>query len=95
MIKRLLFRLLGRKVRIIMVSEVQERYILQEMRKIKGIRNYLELQVQGGYQLFAKSGDSRYLGYSDLAETILNLFDDLAKPEEEDEPLNDGYESTA
>ncbi len=95
MIKKLITKLLGKQVRNIIISEAEEHRILYEMYQIKGIIDYWQLQIQGGYQLFAKSRDEKYLGVVEMAETMLSMFNEMAKPKEEEEPVDDGYESTA
>lgn len=94
MIKKLITKLFGKQVRNIVVPEAEEHRILYEMSQIEGIKNYWELQVQGGYQLYAKSNDRQYLGYTAMAENILNIFNEMNKPEEEEEHEGDGYDSS-
>ena len=94
MIKKLIAKLFGNQVRNIVVSEAEEHRILYEMYQIEGIKNYWELQAQGGYQLFSKSRDEKYLGYTAMAENILNIFAEMNKPEDKEEHDGDGYDSS-
>lgn len=91
--RKLLIKLFGKPIRNITIGEADEQRILREMKNIKGIYNYWLVQKQGGYQLYAKTDDRKYLGYSEMAETLIRLFDEMNIPEEEQEPDN-GYEST-
>ena len=92
MINKLLTYLFKNKIKIILLNKEEEFGIIQEMSRIVGIRNYFILQEQGGYQMFAKTEDKRYLGYSDFAKAMLHLFDEVNQPKEKEIESN-GYES--
>ena len=94
MIKKLLAKVFGSKIRLIAMTEHQERYILKEMSKIEGIDDYFELQKQAGYQLYGRTKDEKYLGYVDLANTLGIIIKDARSPQEIiEEDTGGGYES--
>ena len=87
-----LYNLFGGKVKIVEMSEDKEKDILLQMKRINGIRDYWELQKQAGYQLYGKSNDRTFLGWSKLAEHILiNL--NVEETVEEKSDTSDGYDS--
>lgn len=90
---KILTKILGGIVRKSVLTEDAEREIIWEMKKIKGINDFWELHKQAGYQLYGKTDDKRYLGYVEMANTMLKLMDSLKK-EQEDEERRQGYEST-
>lgn len=89
-----LFKLFGRKVRLLIIDEVGEREVLNEMRKIAGINDYLEMQRQAGFYLFAKTRNERHLGVVDFAETLMRVFEEMSQPVEQEPKETDGYDST-
>ena len=89
-----LFKLFGRQVRLLVIDEASERKVLNEMRKIEKINEYLEMQRQAGYYLFAKTRNERHLGVVDFAETLMRVFEEMNQPVEAEPQENDGYQST-
>ena len=89
-----LFKLFGRQVRLLVIDEASERKVLNEMRKIEKINEYLEMQSQAGYYLFAKTRNERHLGVVDFAETLMRVFEEMNQPVEAEPQENDGYQST-
>lgn len=87
-------QLFGAKARLVVMSEDTERQIISEMMKIERIDDYWELQKQCGYQLFAKTKDERYLGYAEMATTMLTLFNQMRQPQEENKTVSRGYQSS-
>ena len=87
-----LYNLFGGKVKIISMSEDKEQDIMLQRRSIDGSRDYWELQKQAGYQLYGKSNDRTFLGWSKLAEHILINLNREKAPEEKID-TSDGYDS--
>lgn len=87
-------RLFIKSVRLLVIDEAGERKVLNEMRKIEGIKEYLEMQRQAGFYLFAKTRNERHLGTVDFAETLLRIFEEMEQPAEITEAPSSGYEST-
>lgn len=87
--------LFGGKVRLVTMGEHDEKRILKRMAEIDGIHDWLELQKQAGYALFARTEDRQYLGYSTMAQTISKGIEEVMKKQEEEIVNYGGYESTA
>ncbi len=82
------------KIRLLTIDESGERKVLNEMRKIEGINEYLEMQRQAGFYLFAKTRNERHLGLVDFAETLMRIFEEMNQPAEVEPRETEGYEST-
>ena len=91
-IKRWLIKRLGGIVNLIDMTEWKERQIMRDLKRVEFFSDYLNLQIGVGYQLFAKTRDEKYLGWSELAEHILS---NMSKVEQKEEstPDNGGYNS--
>lgn len=89
-----LYKFFIHKVRVVALSEEGNTRIIGELAKIGGIDKFLELHRQAGYELYGKTDDKRWLGYVSLCETLLTGIDSHRKPVEEDQPSDNGYEST-
>lgn len=74
------------------MTEEKENRILSDMRRIDGIEEYFQLEIQLAYQFYAATNDKKYLGYADLSKHLLNNIS--KRPTEEETPNNGGYEST-
>lgn len=93
-IKRLLLKLLGGRIRLVDMDATREQEVLRAMDKVEYITEYWELQRQLGYQLYGQTQDRKYLGIVDLANTLLTIFKGFHTRPEEDQPVNNGYKST-
>lgn len=93
---RWLLRLLNyRATRLISLSADEEERIITELARVEGILDYFELQRQGGYVLYGRTDDKRYLGISMFAETILRRIEQLNDQSSKEVLIEDsGYEST-
>lgn len=86
---------LGGLTALIDMTEAKERGIFEQMSRIEGIRDFFNLQIQAGYQLYARTHDKEYLGCSTLAKSLLKRIEDLDIKSDEPEQESGGYEATA
>lgn len=90
---KLLSKLFMYKIKVVSLSEDDNKRILAEIKQIGGIDKFLELHKQAGYELYGKTKDERWLGYVSFAESLIVALDNITKPVEED-VYDDGYEAT-
>ena len=89
---KLLTKWLGGKVRLTGMSEEREKLIYERMMTIEGILEFWEFQKQIGYQMYGRTDDRKYLGYVEMAETMLNIFNSKTEPEKEER--SSGFQSS-
>jgi len=91
-----LYKKLGGEIRLVKMSEQSERDIVSDIAHIDRIKDYLELHKQAGYQLFAKTGDRKYLGWVEWSEHLLFQVNKIIQEEEnpEEATSSEGYLSS-
>lgn len=79
MIKKIFYKLFGKKIRLVEMTEQREYLFYSEMAKILDIRDFWEYQKQKAYQLYAATNEKRFLGYADMAIEFLRFIEEQKK----------------